>query len=63
MKTSDITNELKSGTQFGNEAANWYTINRPQENFFMLVLNDKNYFFHSITKYAKRVARLMKTGH
>ena len=64
MKNSkEIKLALLNGEQFGNEAANWFTICRIKENLFMLVIDDENIFFNNIDKYARRILKLIKTGN
>lgn len=62
MTTKDIKAELLKGVQFGNEVADWYTINRPNEGLRMLSVRGENKFFKTIDSYAKRISQLIKTG-
>lgn len=62
MKAKEIKAELEKGVQFGNESADWYTINRPQDGLRMLCIRGENKFFKNMDSYAKRICRLIKVG-
>lgn len=59
----EIKNNLKQGKQYQNLNSNWYTINRPKENFRAIVINEEIKFYKTINSYAKRVKQLLNKGY
>ena len=62
MTTQEIKLALLEGKNFGNEAANWYSVCKPSENLFWIVIGEKNLFCKNIDSAAKRIAQLIKRG-
>ncbi len=62
MKTQEIKTAILEGQNFGNEAANWYSICKPSEKLFWIVIGERNVFFKNIDSAAKRISQLMKRG-
>ena len=65
MTTQEIKAELLKGrkVQFGNDSANWYTVNRPEENTRIIFFGTEAKFYKSINSYAKRVSQLINRGY
>ena len=65
MTTQEIKAELLKGreVQFGNESADWYTVNRPEENTRIIFFGTEIKFYKSIDSYAKRISQLVKRGY
>ena len=65
MTTQEIKVELLKGkqTQFGNESADWHTINRPEENTRIIFFGCEPKFYKNINSYAKRISQLIKRGY
>ena len=62
MTTQEIKLALLEGKNFGNEAANWYSVCKRSENLFWIVIGEKNLFCKNIDSAAKRIAQLIKRG-
>lgn len=62
MTSKQIKSELLKGMQFGNQSADWYTVNNPQEGLRMLCVRGKNKFYKNMDSYAKRICTLIKSG-
>tara|TARA_R110000851_G_scaffold257874_1_gene410320 strand:- start:331 stop:528 length:198 start_codon:yes stop_codon:yes gene_type:complete len=65
MTTQEIKAELLKGreVQFGNESADWYTVNRPEENTRVICFGTEAKFYKCIDSYAKRISQLVKRGY
>lgn len=63
MKTKEIKSALLEGKNFGNETANWYSVCRPCENLFWIVIGERNLFCKNIESAAKRISQLIKRGY
>ena len=65
MTAQEIKKELLKGkqTQYGNEAADWFTINRPEENTRIIYFGLEPKFYKTIDSYAKRISQLIKRGY
>lgn len=63
MTTTEIKKSLLQGNQFENESANWYSLCRPSENLFWIVISDRNVFCKNIDSAAKRISQLIKRGY
>jgi len=44
MTSKEIKSALLKGQNFGNEAANWYSVCRPSESLFLIVIGERNLF-------------------
>jgi hypothetical protein len=62
MTTKEIKSALLEGQNFGNESANWYSVCRPSENLFLIVIAERNLFCKNIESAAKRISQLIKRG-
>lgn len=62
MTTQEIKSALLEGQNFGNEAANWYSVCKPSENLFWIVIRERNLFCKNIDSAAKRISQLIKKG-
>ena len=62
MTTIEIKSALLKGQNFGNEAANWFSLCKPSENRFWIVIGERNLFCKNIDSAAKRICQLIKTG-
>jgi len=62
----EVKSELLKGTQFGNEVADWFTLNRehidPKE-AKVIVIGGEYKFYKNIDSYAKRIVELIKRGY
>tara|TARA_B110000285_G_C15011643_1_gene556742 strand:- start:679 stop:903 length:225 start_codon:yes stop_codon:yes gene_type:complete len=65
MTTQEIKVELLKGkqTQYSNENADWYTVNRPNENTRIIFFGGEPKFYKSINSYAKRISQLINKGY
>ena len=63
MTSQEIKSALLAGQNFGNESANWYSVCRPSENLFLIVIGDKNLFCKNIKSASKRIGQLIKRGY
>jgi hypothetical protein len=62
MTTQEVKTALLNGENFGNEVANWYSLCKPSENRFWIVIGERNLFCKNIDSAAKRISSLMKRG-
>lgn len=62
MTTQEIKLALLEGQNFGNEAANWYSVCKPSEKLFWIVIDERNLFCKNIDSAAKRISQLIKRG-
>lgn len=58
----EIKTALENGEQFENLESNWYTLNNPNQNRRVIVINDEFVSYKSIESYAKRVKQLINKG-
>jgi hypothetical protein len=63
MTTKEIKTALLEGKNFGNELANWYSVCKPSENLFWIVIAERNLFCKNIESAAKRISQLIKRGY
>jgi hypothetical protein len=63
MTTQEIKSALLEGRNFGNEAANWYSVCRPFENLFLIVIGERNLFCKDINSAARRISQLIRRGY
>jgi hypothetical protein len=63
MTVKQIKQELLNGKNFGNDAANWYSLCKPIENIFLIVIGERNLFCKNIDSAARRIYQLMKRGY
>jgi hypothetical protein len=63
MTNQEIKTALLEGQNFGNEAANWYSICKPSKKLFWIVIGEKNLFCKNIDSAAKRISQLIKRGY
>ena len=63
MTTQEIKLSLLKGQNFGNEVANWYSLCKPSENIFLIVIGERNLFCKNIDSAAKRIAQLLNRGY
>ena len=63
MTSKQIKKSLLEGQNFQNEAANWYSLCRPAENLFWIVIGEKNIFCKNIDSAAKKISQLIKRGY
>jgi hypothetical protein len=62
MTSQEIKTALLQGQNFANEAAGWYSVCRPNENMFWIVIGERNLFCKNIDSAAKRISQLIKRG-
>ena len=62
MTIQEIKSALLEGQNFGNEAANWYSVCKPSEKLFWIVIGERNLFCKNIDSAAKRISQLIKRG-
>lgn len=62
MTTQEIKQAILDGKNFENEAANWYTVFKPSENLYWIVIGDRDLFCKNLESATKRVKKLMNTG-
>jgi hypothetical protein len=58
-----LRQEIVNGGNWSNENANWFTLFKPSENRYMIVINDKNYFYKNSSTAAKRLGQLLNRGY
>jgi hypothetical protein len=68
MKFQEIKSALLEGQQFGNDTANWFTINRPSTNrpserVFWIVIGERYLCCKNINSAARRISQLIKRGY
>jgi hypothetical protein len=63
MTTKEVKQALLNGQQFGNEAANWYTVVSITKNMFWIVIGERNLFCKNIDSAAKKIAQLINRGY
>ena len=63
MTSKDIKAALLNGQNFGNESAGWYTLCKPSEGRFIIVIADKYVFCKSIGSAARRIFQLINRGY
>jgi hypothetical protein len=63
MTTQEIKTALLQGQNFQNDAAGWVSFCRPSENFYWIMIGDRNLFCKNINSAAKRISQLIKRGH
>ncbi len=60
---TEIKEELLNGKNFGNESADWMTLNRIKYTGEMMIqINDDIHIFSTILKYTNAVVKLLNTG-
>lgn len=62
MTTKEIKTWLLAGKNFSNEAADWFSLCKPSENLFCIVIGERNLFCKNIDSAAKRISQLIKRG-
>lgn len=63
MNTQEIKKALLNGAQFGNEAADWYTLNRCHvDGGKIIVINGRYCFYKTLDSFAVRIGQLIKKG-
>ena len=63
MKTQEIKQALLEGHNFEVEAANWYSLCKPSQNIYWIVIGERNLFCKNIDSAAKRISQLIKRGY
>jgi len=63
MKSQEIKTALLEGHNFENESANWYSLCKPSQNIYWIVIQDRNLFCKNIDSAAKRISQLIKRGY
>jgi hypothetical protein len=63
MTTQEIILALNEGQNFQNDSANWYSLCKPSQNRFILVINESNFFYKNIQSVSKRISKLIKRGY
>ena len=63
MTIQEIKSALLEGRNFGNEAANWYSLCKPSENLFLIIIRERNLFCKNIDSAAKRILQLINRGY
>ena len=63
MKTAAIKSALLNGNQFQNDAANWYSLCKPADNRFILVINEETKIYKNIDSISRRIYQLLKRGY
>lgn len=63
MTTKEIKLALLEGKNFGNERADWYSVCKPSENLFWIVICERNLFCKNIESASKRISQLIKRGY
>jgi hypothetical protein len=63
MTTQEIKSALLEGKNFGNEVANWYSVCRPSEKIFWIVIGERNLFCKNIESASKRISQLIRRGY
>jgi hypothetical protein len=63
MTTQEIKLALTQGQNFQNEAANWYSVCKPSENLYWIVIAERNVFCKNIDSAAKRISQLINRGY
>ena len=63
MKTAEIKTALLEGKNFGNDSSNWFTLCKPSENRFIIMIGDKILTYKNVDSTAKRVLRLINKGY
>jgi hypothetical protein len=63
MKFQEIKSALLEGQQFGNDTANWFTISRPSERIFWIVIGERYLCCKNINSAARRISQLIKRGY
>ena len=62
LKIGQIKQDLTNGVQFGNVAANWFSLVNVEKNRFILDINDEIKFYKNLDSVAKRINKLINTG-
>jgi hypothetical protein len=62
MTNKEIKKCLLEGQNFGNEVAGWYSICRPIEGLYMIVIGERNLFCKDIDSASKRISNLINRG-
>lgn len=63
MNKTDIKNGILNGQQFGNDAADWNTVNRINKDGKMFLRIGETYKgFTTVEKYANAILKLLNTG-
>lgn len=63
MTSKQIKKSLLEGQNFRNEAADWYSLCRPSENLFWIVIGEKNIFCKNIDSASRKISQLIKRGY
>ena len=63
MTTQEIKLALLKNQNFANELANWFTLCKPSENRFIIVINERYLFCKNIDSAAKRIFKLINKGY
>jgi hypothetical protein len=57
-----IQEDLSNGVNYECEAADWYTVNNPSANLYMIMVRGDIRTYSNLTQFAKAVKRLLNTG-
>jgi len=63
MTTQEIKTAILEGVNFGNEVANWYSLCKPSEKRFIIVIGERHLFCKNIDSAAKRIKQLLNRGY
>ena len=61
-KIKQIEQALTNGVQFGNDAANWFSLVNVEKNYFILEIRDQIKFYKNLNSVAKRINQLINKG-
>lgn len=57
-----LKEEILNGRNWENYYYDWYTLFKPSENRYIIVKNDKYYFYKNANTAAKRLGQLLNRG-
>ena len=63
MTLNSIKLALLEGQNFGNESANWYTLCKPCDNRFLIVIGERYLSYKNINSATKRIWQLINKGY
>ena len=64
MKNKEIKSELLKGQQFGNESADWFTLNRCHiDGGKVIVIRGEYHFYKTVDSFSKRISQLIRRGY
>lgn len=62
MTITEIKSKLLNGENFYNESSNWFTLCKPSENRFIIMIGEKIKIYNNINSISKKILKLINKG-